>query len=1317
MADLRTAGSTDAIVRNFRIAVVAAVLYFALLAIFWRRGPALAASPLYAALAEALAAFAALAIAFLTYSRYRTLGELAMLVVAQAFWVNAIFSAFALLTLPGIDGTGGLLTTDPDVVTWMIGLKWTALALGLSASLLVPAVGSRQLAVGSREFGGRRSRIEGRRPEAAPTSDSRPPTADRRPPTAKLGLFALTGFGSFAVAGLVIALGPGLPRLSVGGVYLIPFAVWMVAVAVAFVVLAFRSIQRFREDGNSVFGQVAVLDLAAAAILFGLVVGGQRYSLWWYVNQVLLVGGYGGMLFGLLNEYVSLFESERGRARQLAALDAITEVGLSTLEADELLRSLLERLLRELGGAGGAILLLESPANTLAVRAAVGLPVEQLRSVRLRPGEGFVGRAFQAGEPLTSTARARVDELVPALHLAGVQAVLATPMQTNGRSVGALYVDFLAPRRFADWELNLMRLAAERAAMALDRARLYEEARRHEAQARLLAQVGELFASTIEIGAILRGVVDRTAAVLTSTCAVFLRQGDQLIPEAIASADAERLEAVRHRLAETQLRVGQGLIGRVAASGQPVLVPDVATTDELLQDVRALLPLDVESIAVAPLTTRGQVLGVLAVAAVQGARRLDDEAFRLVVELAGRTAIAVDNARLHQEIVRQRDFLDTVLRTLPTPVAVLEGLELIYRLANRAVQEQVGANVEVIGRRLTDVLPTTAYDGTAALFRRVIETGRPAHVSDYEYTGLARGVTYWNLSLVPLKHEEGRPPTLLMLAGETTVEVQARRRVEELARESGQRASVLRAVLDAIDEGVLMVDPTGDVVLVNRTISRLFNLGTEFFQGRVSREAVFGWIRQRALDPGAFAAREDYLNAHPETELHDEVVLAVPSQRIFLRYSGPVRDADGNLIGRIEVYSDITEHRRREREREAIANAARDLVEKMEMEAVARAVAEHAVAALGAQVSAVWLAHPERHELQLIASRNLSPVTVDELRHERFDAKTVEAAAATSGEPIVLRKVDEAGSALEHTRVVARAEGLRSVVATPLVERGKLVGVLLTGWTTPQTLPATELHLAQTLGDLFALAIDNARLYESVRQEVRLREEFLAAAAHELKTPLTSLQGYSQLLLRRAPAAGNGERRALAAIDRSARRIAHLGEELLEALDLRRGAAPVQPTRFDLRELVEQEVKDWQQAGHTNPIRLPAVQSVSVESDRDLVRRLIEHLLDNAARRSPENTPIDLTTQTVGHRAVVRVRDYGPGIPEERQPHLFEPLYEAHPSGTAGYVGLVGLELYLARQIVQQLGGDIWFESQPGAGAVVAFSLPKVDVQSSVQEG
>src|SRR5690606_25465621 len=158
-------------------------------------------------------------------------------------------------------------------------------------------------------------------------------------------------------------------------------------------------------------------------------------------------------------------------------------------------------------------------------------------------------------------------------------------------------------------------------------------------------------------------------------------------------------------------------------------------------------------------------------------------------------------------------------------------------------------------------------------------------------------------------------------------------------------------------------------------------------------------------------------------------------------------------------------------------------------------------------------------------------------------------------------------------------------LAVPLRIGARLVGVLAVLTRTPRHFSSSDIGFHAAVGDLFAVAIENARLYTALRDTLRIRDEFLAAAAHSLKTPVTSIKGWAEVLMKHRGDRFR-EQKALATIYQQSDRIADLIEDLLAVIQLRPGLQRLHCEQFDLTELVEQAVERARNAAPQQEITL-----------------------------------------------------------------------------------------------------------------------------------
>jgi two-component system, OmpR family, phosphate regulon sensor histidine kinase PhoR len=241
--------------------------------------------------------------------------------------------------------------------------------------------------------------------------------------------------------------------------------------------------------------------------------------------------------------------------------------------------------------------------------------------------------------------------------------------------------------------------------------------------------------------------------------------------------------------------------------------------------------------------------------------------------------------------------------------------------------------------------------------------------------------------------------------------------------------------------------------------------------------------------------------------------------------------------------------------------------------------------------------------------------------------------------------------------------------------------------------------------------VDNARLYRDAQEGIRVRDEFLSTAAHELKTPVAIIKGYAQLLRRRSPAdLAPRDRRALDTLDAECDRINRLVQDFLDVSRAEEGHFELRRERHDLADVVAAAVEQMQATTTVHQLSLLERRRAVVEIDKGRIVQVLVNLLGNAIKYSPLGGEIGvrLTARLGANGApevVCSVRDSGIGIPPDKQGRVFERFYRAH-AGTAHEYGGMGIGLHLSQSIVLLHGGRMWFESEEGRGSTFSFSLP-----------
>jgi len=239
-----------------------------------------------------------------------------------------------------------------------------------------------------------------------------------------------------------------------------------------------------------------------------------------------------------------------------------------------------------------------------------------------------------------------------------------------------------------------------------------------------------------------------------------------------------------------------------------------------------------------------------------------------------------------------------------------------------------------------------------------------------------------------------------------------------------------------------------------------------------------------------------------------------------------------------------------------------------------------------------------------------------------------------------------------------------------------------------------------------------ARANVLLQNAVKMRDEFLSVAAHELKTPITSLKGYTELFMRRIDKKGTIEmaeiRQSFVTIKQQADRMAQLIAQLMDTSRISSDRLTMELAPTDIVRLVNDAIVTAHFYSPDFEIEPIMHDPVIVLADVLRMEQVFSNLLNNAVKYSPNNELISVDFSIVGLTTVcIAVIDHGIGVPMEHRPHIFERFYQAHGNG---YLGGMGLGLYISQQIVKFHGGRIELETSPDGGTRFAVYLPIMSV-------
>ena len=707
--------------------------------------------------------------------------------------------------------------------------------------------------------------------------------------------------------------------------------------------------------------------------------------------------------------------------------------------------------------------------------------------------------------------------------------------------------------------------------------------------------------------------------------------------------------------------------GRVALSGESVHLEDYSRELDRYYDVIAYCP------------QHGRF--AVTFTDVSERRRADAERERLIARLNA----AVESTDAHLVL------LDSALKIVLVNTAYVEG--------------SGHRREELIGRNHFDLFPDPSNE---AIFRQVRDTGEAYRAIErpFEYVHQReRGVTYWNWLLSPVKSPSGAVEGLLLSLTDVTREVRARNDLAATMEIAERRAAQLEAIIQSAADGLVVYDRAGAIAQLNPAARSILGYArSESGPGSESRSEIerpleeqAGLMRMETADGQLFPLSDAPALRALAGEVVKDVVLVFrpPDGRArWVRSSAaPILTPDGQILGSVGVLADITRQREAAAERERLLDELRQLNGDLALaSSQAREQAERAERSL-AQFNA------------LLASLDDAVSILDAEGRVIFRNA---AALRLSGET----DADAAGGASERERGL---EFLQSD-GSPLPREGWPLARVLRG----ERISDREVILVRPDGSRRYLAASGAAVRDAegrvavailVYRDVTLlrelelaREDFLRAITHDLRTPLTSVLGFAQLIRRIA----KGDESLINSadyIESSARRMQSMLTDLSDSARIEAGQIKLDPRPLDLRSLIL-SLKD--QIGvpeEAERIRVGATEDLPiVRADQRSIERILANLVTNALKYSEAGSEVTVELARVGNGVLVSVHDHGAGIPRDELPRLFDRYYRAKTTKVRKE-GL-GLGLFITKGLVEAHGGRIWVASEVGKGSTFSFSLP-----------
>jgi PAS domain S-box-containing protein len=715
-------------------------------------------------------------------------------------------------------------------------------------------------------------------------------------------------------------------------------------------------------------------------------------------------------------------------------------------------------------------------------------------------------------------------------------------------------------------------------------------------------------------------------------------------------------------------------IPHVLRSGQSELYTEI--TDEMLfasikneEELAFARQIGPSSVMFAPLIAGGKTIGVISFVSARPEKKYDHQDLALAEEIGLRAGVALENARLYRDVKQARDQLNIILQGVADGIIVHDrDGQIIY--ANEAASQ-------LTGYALIQAMMETSPLGFLAKYEMIDEQGHPFPPAQLTHRRVFAGeleaqatIGYRNTTTQqPERWTFVKSRSILDEHGEANYaitivhDITEQKLAEEVRR---QLAAIVLSSSDAIIGKTL----DGIITSWNAAAERMYGYTAEEIVGK-SITLLFPQNRQdeyRAIMEKI--NRGEGLDHYETTRVKKDGMVLNVSVSI-----SPIKDGVGEIVGASAIARDISEQKRLQAE---LWNS------KQQLEVILENIADGiSVQDVGGnivymnEVGAKLCGYASSAEL-LQAPGNQTQAGYTLQRFEILDER---------GAPLPL---DE----LPGSRALRGEKAPQAIIQ--YIDRKSQEQ----RWSLVKAQPIVDEH-----GEVLLAVAVFSDITESYQQQQR-KDEFISMASHELKTPVTSLKGFTNVLQRRLVEQGD-ERTLhyLSRMDVQLNKLTKIINDLLDISKMQAGQLSFHKVPFALDALIEETAEDVQSATFSHQFLIEGKTGVQVSGDKDRLEQVFINLFTNAVKYSPQADKVLVSLSRTQEEAMICVKDFGIGIDESHHDKIFERFYQVTDPQEKTFPGL-GMGLYISHEIVNRHHGRMWVESKKGEGAIFYVALP-----------
>lgn len=536
----------------------------------------------------------------------------------------------------------------------------------------------------------------------------------------------------------------------------------------------------------------------------------------------------------------------------------------------------------------------------------------------------------------------------------------------------------------------------------------------------------------------------------------------------------------------------------------------------------------------------------------------------------------------------------------------------------------------------------------------------------------------------------------------TLVDITEYKQIEE-------RQAILSEIVQSSNDAIISKNLDGIIMSWNKAAQRIFGYTESEIVGKSIEILIPTYLKNEEkiiLQEISEGRKVDHYQTIRVTKSGKEIPVSLTIS--------PMRNKQGQIVGASKIARDISDQIQREQtiqfheqQLETLHAIGRVISEKLDTPSIIQTVINSTTHLVAADLGlCFYRVTDEEGRSKLSVSVAAPEITVDpDERNVDLDDSVIH--TVFSGKDAIrfddLCEAPHILSLFDLPKYAAMPR-IRHCLAIPIRSSDKLlIGAMFFGYTQLDVFNAADEDAMRSIASLVAITLDNARLLEEVNALNLKKNEFIALASHELKTPLTTTKGYLQILERSE--IDQVGRRFLTKALKQLERINALISELLDISKIEAGKLSLHMETFNLSEMILDVVETFHFSSQTHTIFVNNTHGdYRVEADRQRMEQVMINLITNAIKYSPEANNVHITLESSPQEVSVQVTDEGMGLGHDQQEKVFNRFYQVE--GTSKMAGL-GLGLYLSKEIIGRHNGHIGVNSRLGKGATFYFSIPR----------